>query len=381
METWFGDQQQQAYDGLFSEFATHYPNVEIVTEASAADARKSFQERLASGLPSYDTFHVGPVSQYVGTESDQFASELANLDALAAREGFVDVFDEDVLDAFTFGGSLWAVPLSVLRVNTMVYSPELLSEGGISAPPQSLAELSSACEALQAAGTVCLSLGVAGGWTATLWIMDGVFPAVAGAEHSRRFLRGELSGDDALFLQALETVAALLPYANQDRGTLEWDQAAGLVSAGQAAFNPVGEWVRKSPGIGTDFELMPHPGTAGLYVFNVEAFGATADADKSRMVEAWLEVVASEAGQTAFNWPLATIPARRVEDVSAFDVYGQRSIEAFADPGTEKIEALSRLVTPDVEGQVNDVLKAFVMDGDVATASAWFVENYALFQR
>jgi glucose/mannose transport system substrate-binding protein len=380
VQTWFGDeQQQQAYDALFSEFATHYPKVEILTTDSAAESRELFQERLVSGQPNYDTFAFN-VSQYVGTE-------LANLDALAAREGFSDAFGDDILRAFTLDGSLRAVPVSVLRVNTMIYSPGLLSEVGISAPPQSLAELTAACEVLEAAGRVCLALSDAGGWTATLWIMDGVFPAVAGAEHSRSFLRGELSGDDALFVQTLETVAALLPYANQDRGDLEWDAAARLVSTRLAAFNPVGEWVRTSPGadvggvIGTDFELMPHPGTDALYVRNVEAFAATADPNKSRVVEAWLGVVASEAGQTAYNAPLATIPARRLEDLSAFDVYAQGSIEAYADPGTEKVDALWRLVPTDVEGQVNEVLRAFVLDGDVATASAWFAENYALFQR
>src|SRR5688572_15596901 len=96
VQTWWSqDQEQEAYDALFTEFGTHYPKVQIVTSQgpSAEESRKIFQERMTSGQPSYDTFQVVPASPYV-------ASELANLDALAAREGFEDAFGDDVLSPF-----------------------------------------------------------------------------------------------------------------------------------------------------------------------------------------------------------------------------------------------------------------------------------------
>ncbi len=389
---WVTGGEKAAFDALVGVYNEKYPNVEVVNASldDAMNARMIFQDRMAAGDPP-DTFQstaAAGIFQWVG-DGDAASSQLLNLDAMAASEGWNDAFSPEVRNLVTFNDSMWAVPVNVHRINSVMYSQPMLDAAGVTTDPKTMNmdELLAACELLDADGKACIGLGVNGGWTASLWIIDGVMPAVAGPEVSRSFLRGELAGDDAAIVDTLNAVAALLPYTNADRGELEWDAAAHLVTDGTAAFNPMGDWAYaelKSRGEpGTDFDVIGHPGAQATYVMNFDTFPVTAGAKNRKAAEAWLKVVGSEEGQVAFNSLKGSIPARTISNQELidlnFDDYGHRAIADFAEPGAP-LRAFSTIVPPDLEGEMNDMFKQFVLDGDVDTAVTWFVNNYSRFQ-
>ncbi len=376
-----------SFDALVAEFNARYPKVEVQGGVVTFDEEEKF---------AHDVFLAGPVNvaDYVGTEADQSARRLLNLDALAARESWHEAFSEDVRRGATLGGSIWAVPLYVSRTNTMMYNEQLLVDVGIcasgdtvclEAPLASLDQLKSTCEAVEdAIGQKCLALGAANSSEMAFWILDGVFPAVAGGAHTRSFLRGELSGDDPLFLQTLETVSELLNHANYDRARLTVDGAAELVISARAAFSPIWDGNAVTPSsiggvVDVDFRLVPQPGAANIYVFEWSGFVAKSDTKNRPAALAWLEVVGSETAQIIYNQSIGLVPARRMEP-AIFSGYQRRGIEAFADPDVERVDALWSVLKRELWDEVATVLGAFVIAGDVASTADWFQNNYERFR-
>jgi glucose/mannose transport system substrate-binding protein len=383
---WTSGSESEAFDALVAEFNNQYPKVEVINAAQDGSqmAHDLFQERMSGGNPP-DTFQSNAASRlfsWVGTEGDYSQSKLLNLEPLAGKQGWKTAFSPEVRSLVELGEAMWAVPVNVHRINTVMYSPPMLAAAEL-APPTTLAELLSTCETLDDLGQVCIGLGVKGGWTASLWIIDGIFPAVAGADHSRAFLRGELSGDDAKFVETLNTAKALLEYSNVDREALDWVQAATLVAEGKAAFNPMGDWAYAELKVhggtaGTDFDVIAHPGATGAYMMNFDVFSVTAGAKNQAAADAWLTVVGSEAGQTAFNLVKGSIPARSITDNTPYDAYGQRAIAEFAS-GTQRVGALSTVLAEAMEAEMNTVMGEFAKDGDVDTVVTWFKNNYWRF--
>jgi glucose/mannose transport system substrate-binding protein len=391
---WTSGSEKAAFDALVDEFTNQYPKVEVINAAQDGSqaAHDLFNERMSGGDPP-DTFQSNAASRlfaWVGTAGDQSQSKLLNLEPLAGNQGWKSSFSPEVRDLVTLGESMWAVPVNVHRINTVMYSPPMLAAAGIEAPPATLAELITACEKIDAMNQTCIGLGVKGGWTASLWIIDGLFPAVASADHSRAFLRGELSGDDPLFEETLHTAEALLDYSNADREALTWSEAALLVSAQQAAFNPMGDWayaelVVQGAASGllpqVDFAVIPHPGATGTYMMNFDVFSVTAGAKNQDAADAWLKAVGSEEGQTAFNLIKGSIPARSLspENASRFDAYGQSAIQAFGASETQRVGALSTVLAESMEAEMNEVMGQFAKDSDVDAVLTWFKNNYWRF--
>jgi glucose/mannose transport system substrate-binding protein len=386
---WTSGGEKAAFDALVAEFNGRYPKVEVINAAQVGteDARALFKQRMVDGDPP-DTFQetaAGGIFQWVGDENDQSGSKLVNLEQLAAKEGWKSAFSEEVRSLVTLGGTMWAVPINVHRLNTVMYNVQMLADVDME-PPETYDELMAVCEALDAADMVCWGLGVKSGWTATLWLMDGLFPATASPEHRTQFLRGELSGDDDGFRDMLEKAAALLAYSNPNRGELEWDGGAKLVTAGDAAFNPMGDWAYaelKNAGgeAGTDFDVITHPGANGVFVMNFDNFPMPAGAKNPTAGEAWLKVVGSEAGQNAFNLLKGSIPARAVDDSSEFDAYGQRTIAEFGTDDTNRVTAAGAILNPGLEPEMNEVFAEFMIDRDVDAVITWFNNNYSRFEK
>ncbi len=316
-------------------------------------------------------------------ESNPSGNELLNLNALATRGGWQQAFGDAVRGPVTIDGSLMAVPLEVWRVNTMVYSPAVLAEAGLAGPPTTLDGLVSACGAIAAIGKTCISLDNAD-WMGMSWLLDGLLPAVAGGAHSRRFLRGELSGDDELFVQTLTVAATLIESSNDDRGQTGLDLAARRVAQGEAAFHPTPDWVRiqlldEGFAMGADFDLAPHPGASVFVADTMTVWLGTASTSNVPAVEAWLEVVGSEAGQIAYTLPNAPIPARSVADVGGFDPYRQQAIADLANPSIEQVPSHWTTRNWDFYRDARLVLGEFILSGDVPATTAWFSENYERF--
>jgi len=383
---WVQGGEGAAFDALVAEFNNQYPKVNVVNAAleNAEQSRMIFQERMTAGDPP-DTFQSGAAAglfQWVG-DGDAATSKLLNLEPLAGAQGWKNSFSEEVRSLVTLNDRMWAVPVNVHRINAVLYNPTVLASVGEDAEFGSLDEMIAACELLDADGIKCLSIGAAGGWTQTMWFMDGIFPAAAGdAEYTRSFLRGELSGDDPLLIEAVNKMAALLPYTNADRGEIEWDVAAEKVKNGEAAFSPMGDWAyaeMKARGgtFDTDINVMGHPGGQNYYVMNFDTFPVPAGAKNQTAAEAWLKVVGSEEGQNAFNVLKGSIPARTVVDTADYDQYGVNAIGEFA--AKERVRAMWTLVPPALEGDMNEVFRQFVLDGDVDTVLVWFSNNYSRF--
>jgi glucose/mannose transport system substrate-binding protein len=108
-----------------------------------------------------------------------------------------------------------------------------------------------------------------------------------------------------------------------------------MMSDGGAAFNLMGDWVYRyfadadPNGLGltphVDFDWANSPGTYGIFVFLSDGFVLPANAQHPDAATAWLTVVASRAGQEAFNPYKGSICPRTDCDLSLFNEYSQEA--------------------------------------------------------
>src|SRR5690606_5990899 len=124
-------------------------------------------------------------------------------------------------------------------------------------------------------------------------------------------------------------------YANEDRASLSWADAAQTVLDGKAAMTIMGDWAEgyflgKGAVPNEDFGWVAAPGTDGVFMWLSDSFGLPVGAPNRDNAVAWLRVLGSREGQDAFNPKKGSIPARTDPDLSLYDEYLQWSIEQFA---------------------------------------------------
>jgi glucose/mannose transport system substrate-binding protein len=369
----------------------------------AEKARDELRTRMERGLPP-DTFQAN-----IGADlfrwvlfngHDQRSTKVESLQTLAQQSGWLEAFDETVLDAASYDGELYGVPLNVHRINTLFYRKDLFEEHGLT-PPESLEELRELCEqirddddiqASRDGGVSCLALGNKWDWTLSLWTFEMLLPAIAGAQYYERFWLGEEAPSDGYLEQAVDEAlwfycggadreqCGQRSHFNLDVNDVDWDEGIGKLASGDALMAPMGDWAKgllDAEGLrsGVDYDAMPFPGTAGTYVFTSDTFPLPKGAQNRQGAIALLETFASREGQEAFNIAKGSIPARTDVDRDAFDEVAQRTMDDF-DGADHKVKALSGLMRGDVMPDLAPMLKASAETGVTQGVMSYIAANY-----
>lgn len=331
---WTNPGEADGLAALFDIFRERKSGVEIinatVSGGAGTNAKTVLVTRMQGGQPP-DSFQVHAGQELIGTWV--VADKMEPITQLFRDEGWDQVMPKTLLDQITHDGEIYSVPVNIHRSNILWYNKEIFEQNNLE-PPKTMDEFFEVAEALQAQGITPLAVGGKDKFE-TPHLFEDVLLATFGAEDYARLFQDPAMWDDPRVREAAETTRRMLEYANEDRASLSWADAAQTVLDGKAAMNIMGDWaegyfINKGAAPNVDFGWVASPGTDGTFMWLSDSFGLPQGAPHRENALEWLRVVGSKEGQDAFNPKKGSIPARTDPDTSLYDEYLQWSIEQFA---------------------------------------------------
>jgi len=275
--------------------------------------------------------------QMLGFDILDWAKEgaLANLNDVAAKEGWDDVVPE-ALQAFAKHDGRWiSAPVNVHSTNWVWANKALLDAHGI-AVPETWEELTAAFAKLAAAGVTPVAQGGEAWQEAT--VFDAVVMSTGGPEFYKAAfidLDEDTLGSDTM-KEAFDRMALIRGHVDENFSGREWNLATAMVINGEAAFQMMGDWAKgeflnagQTPG--EDFLCFRFPGTAEQVTFNADQFamfdqGGVVSPEQAALASAIL----SPSFQSAFNVVKGSVPARTDVSDADFDACGKRGMKDLA---------------------------------------------------
>ncbi|MFJ2759570.1 ABC transporter substrate-binding protein [Nocardioides sp. NPDC087217] len=334
--TWWAEGSEKAgLDALVKVFDEQNPDLKFVNGAVAggagSDAKNVLQSRLQNGEPPA-TFQA-----HAGAELTDYinAGQIEDLTDLYEEKGWNEQFPEGLLERLTQDGGIYSVPSNIHRANVLWANPAVLEKAGIEANKtyDSLDAWIADLKTIKAKGIIPLS--IATDWT-QVHLLETVLLADLGAEAYNGLWDGTTDWGGSEVKDALADYNTLLSLTNTDRQGLDWPDATQLVIDGEAAFNVMGDWAEaafqeQKKTLGTDYTAVPVPGTDGVFDFLADSFTMPVDGPNPEGTEAWLDTIASDEGQVAFNKAKGSIPASTTADTADFGEYQQTAIKSWGE--------------------------------------------------
>lgn len=334
--TWWAEGSEKAgLDALVKVFDEQNPDLKFVNGAVAggagSDAKNVLQSRLQNGEPPA-TFQA-----HAGAELTDYinAGQIEDLTDLYEEKGWNEQFPEGLLDRLTQDGGIYSVPSNIHRANVLWANPAVLEKAGIEANKtyDSLDAWIADLKKIKAKGIIPLS--IATDWT-QVHLLETVLLADLGVEAYNGLWDGTTDWGGSEVKDALADYNTLLSLTNTDRQGLDWPDATQLVIDGEAAFNVMGDWAEaafqeQKKTLGTDYTAVPVPGTEGVFDFLADSFTMPVDGPNPEGTEAWLDTIASDEGQVAFNKAKGSIPASTTADTADFGEYQQTAIKSWSE--------------------------------------------------
>jgi glucose/mannose transport system substrate-binding protein len=393
---WATVEERSALDAVLDVHRRERPGATVVgTHFGGVNTAKRYLSTRLLWNQSPDTFQASVGRDLLDwvrlTERSSGSGRLRPIDDLCAREAWVGAFPEVLLDAVSFAGHVYAVPINIHRTNTLFFRGGLLAQQGLPAP-QSLAQFLEVAEELRKLGVVPLTLGVREGWPLTLLAFENLMVAVAGVDSYVEFFTGRRSASDSCLRETLEALKKVLAYVNEDAGALSWSQAVDRMLEGRAAMAVMGDWTRgyiaarERQGVEPTSRGAVEPaeperygqraafGTDDVFVFSSDVFPLAADDHKDDALEL-LRTFGSVEGQVAFNVRKGSIPARVDADPSRFDPVARRTMLDFR---TRRLVPTLTSIAPRAFVQVLDAAMArFASNRDVDEVTRVIRHQYA----
>ncbi len=261
--------------------------------------------------------------------------ELANLNAVAAKEGWDKVVPEALQKFAKHDGKWISAPVNVHSTNWVWANKKVLDNLGI-AQPKTWDEFVAAMKKVKASGLVALAHGGQPWQEATMF--DGVAMSAGGSDfYKSAFIDLDTKAlTSAAMKETFERMAVLRSYVDDNFSGRDWNLASAMVINGKAAFQIMGDWAKgeflnagKVPG--KDFLCFRVPGSAGTVLFNSDQFamfnvGASAAKDQAELASS----IMSPAFQSAFNVVKGSVPARTDVPNTDFDDCGKKGMAQLA---------------------------------------------------
>lgn len=334
--TWWAEGSEKAgLDALVKVFDEQNPDLKFVNGAVAggagSDAKNVLQSRLQNGEPPA-TFQA-----HAGAELTDYinAGQIEDLTDLYEEKGWNEQFPEGLLERLKQDGGIYSVPSNIHRANVLWSNPAVLKKTGIEANKSydSLGAWIADLEKIKAKGIIPLS--IATDWT-QVHLLETVLLADLGAEAYNGLWDGSTDWAGSEVKAALGDYSKLIALTNTDRQGLDWPDATQLVIDGEAAFNIMGDWAEaafqeQGKKLNTDYTAVPVPGTEGVFDFLADSFTMPVDGPNPEGTEAWLDTIASDEGQVAFNKAKGSIPASTTADTASFGEYQQTAIKSWSE--------------------------------------------------
>ncbi len=376
---WTGGGEAAGLEALIEVFNAEYPDIAFnnaaVAGGAGTNARAVLSTRLQAGDPP-DSWQGHAGQELIGTYVA--ADQLEPLNFLYEEEGWLEVMPATLIPLISSDGNIYSVPVNIHRANVLWYNPSVLEENGVPVPA-TLEEFFAAMDALKAGG-MDTPLAMGERWTA-MHLFETILLASLGPDAYNGLWNGSTDWSSPEVTTALEHYATTLTYVNSNAPALTWQDAAQLVTNGDAAFNVMGDWAEgyfKELGLTPmeSFGWAPVPGTDGTFQFLSDSFVLAKGAPNRDAAIAWLKVAGSQAGQDAFNQVKGSIPARTDGNRERYDDYLQSAMDDWTT--NVVVGSLTHGVVADDswKAEIDTALRLFLTNRDVAAFQSALVAAY-----
>lgn len=367
---WWTSGGETAAVGKFKEaFAAKGYEWKDLAVGGADNQRMLLKTRVGKGSP--------PDAAQVNTDVRAYAadrSNLANLDALAAKEGWDSVLPAQVLRYAKMGGASYAVvPVNVHRQNVMWINAAALKKFGADAPPKTWDEFFAMADKAKAAGMIPLAMGE-DTWVNFFFIQVAYSTMTPDSFRKAFYDADESAMKSAGMVQAFEVFRKARSYVDRSASTRKWNEATQMVIQGKAFAQVMGDWAKgefvqagKKPN--EDYVCAPVPGSSNGHLFNSDAFMFFKHGKDSAAQVALASTFMNKEAQQAFSLLKGSVPVRTDADVSKFDDCARKSYADFVAAGKSGTLAAApnMIQTPAKIAAWRDVFLAFWND-DTMTA-------------
>jgi glucose/mannose transport system substrate-binding protein len=308
----------------------------------------------------------------------------ANLDELAAAEGWEDVVAPELLPVMKPEGSWVAAPMNIHRINWLWASPSVLEAAGVKELPKTWAEFNVACDAVVKTGKICLSHSTAD------WTDSTVFEVVVYGMDLDLFRSAFVEGDTEAMrsdgmIAALEQMRKMTSeYMDPGMVGRDWNVMSSLVGNGGAAFHIMGDWtigLLTAAGFeqGKDYMCAQAPTNWGKpgFILNSDSvvFFKQNDPDYQEGQRLLASTILSPEFQTIFNQAKGSIPARLDVDLSSgfnpCQQLAQKDLQASIEAGTLVRSMAHNMTIPQaMRGAIMDTITEFVATPEMSAEDA-----------
>ncbi|OSP53617.1 ABC transporter substrate-binding protein [Pseudoruegeria sp. SK021] len=260
--------------------------------------------------------------------------QLANLDAVAAEEGWDDVVPAPLQDFSKFDGHWIAAPVNVHSTNWVWINKKALDQAG-GKVPESWDELVVVLDKMKENGITPIAHG------GQPWQDGTVFEAVVLGMGTDFYNSAIIELDpEALggpqMVEVFDRMSKLRSYVDDNFSGRDWNLASTMVINGDAGMQFMGDWAKgeflKAEQVpGEDFVCARFPGTQGEVLFNSDQFVMFDQGDASDAQMLMASAVMDPKFQSAFNIVKGSVPARTDVSGDGFDACGQKGIGDFAE--------------------------------------------------
>ncbi|ESZ52928.1 sugar ABC transporter substrate-binding protein [Mesorhizobium sp. L2C054A000] len=304
----------------------------------------------------------------------------ADLDELAASEGWEKVVAPELLPVMKPTGKWVAAPMNIHRINWLWASPKVMQAAGVAEMPKTWAEFNAACDKIVASGKICISHSTAD------WTDSTVFEVVLYGQDIDLYRKAFVEGDvEAMrspgMVKAFEQMR-LMTSKYMDPGMVgrDWDSMSALVGKGDAAFHIMGDWtigLLTAAGFkeGTDYVCAQAPTDWGKpgFILNSDSvvFFKQKDQDYIDGQKLLASLILSPDFQTVFNQAKGSIPARLDIDLSKgfnpCQQLSQKDLQASIKEGTLVRSMAHNMTIPQkMRGAIMDSITEFVATPDMS---------------
>lgn len=308
----------------------------------------------------------------------------ANLDELAAAEGWDKVVAPELLPVMKPEGSWVAAPMNIHRINWLWANKKVLNDAGITELPKTWEEFNADCEKIIASGKICMA------HLSADWSDSTLFEVIVYGQDIDLFRKAFVEGDlDALrsegMIKAFDELRLMVSkYMDPAIAGRDYDSASAMLTNGEAGFFIMGDWE-----IGTltaagakaneDYLCGQAPTDWGKpgFILNSDSvvFFKQSDPDYIEGQKLLASMILSPEFQTIFNQAKGSIPARLDVDLSQgfnpCQQLSQKDLQASIAEGTlVRSMAHNMTVLQKYRSAMMEVITEFVNTPDMSSADA-----------
>lgn len=307
----------------------------------------------------------------------------ANLDELAAAEGWDEVVAPELMEVMKPEGSWVAAPMNIHRVNWMWAGVDAMEKAGIEALPRTWEEFNAACEKAEAAGLICIAHGSFDWTDATTF--DSIVYGMDIDLYRAAFTEADV---DAMRSQSMIDAFAqyrkMVDWMDSGIPARPWDAALAMMLNGEAVFFFMGDWTigtlnANGAVYGEDYlcDQAPLDWAGRGYILNANSivFFEQSDPDYVEGQKLLASLILSPDFQTIFNQAKGSIPARMDVDLSEgftrCQQLSQEDLAASIDEGTlVRSMAHNMTVAQRYRAAMMETITEFVNDPDMSPEDA-----------